>query len=397
MISPDKIPLSLYVHFPWCIKKCPYCDFNSHQLKSTDGISDSQQQRYISALQTDILNDKAVHYKNLGDRQIHSIFLGGGTPSLFSGDAIKRLLDFIAQQIPIAENCEITLEVNPGSLEHDKFSSYLDAGINRLSFGVQSFNDKHLKHLGRIHNAEAARSAIRSAQQSGFLNINLDLMYGLPDQSIHELSDDIEQALAFDTGHLSCYQLTLEPNTAFFNKPPALPNEDCIFNMQELIINELTKTNFHRYEVSGFSKPDKQSHHNINYWQFGDYLGIGAGAHAKVSGPDNRIVRSWKEKHPETYVSKIANSEEAANYRNVADNERLFEFLLNALRLKNGFNLNMVEERAGVPENQTLTALDPALQKQWLEHTMEQEESSIRCTETGYLFIDEILQSLLPE
>jgi putative oxygen-independent coproporphyrinogen III oxidase len=380
--SSNDLPLSLYIHFPWCVKKCPYCDFNSHQLKG-----EIDEKRYIDALKQDLLND----LDGVENRRLQSIFLGGGTPSLFSGESIGELLDHIKQKIGSAPDLEVTLEANPGTLEHRPFESYLSAGINRLSLGVQSLNNDSLQTLGRIHNADNARQAIKQAQASGFENINLDFMFGLPNQQIHNLLEEIDQILEFQTSHISFYQLTLEPNTLFHRYPPTLPNDDELVGMQDALSNRLSLAGFERYEVSAYAKNGSYSKHNINYWQFGDYLGIGAGAHSKITSSKG-INREWKEKRPDSYLQKIEGNAISQNSTRVTHPTILFEYMLNALRLKLGFDLDQCEKRTGVSVKTVIDSLTKPKQLNLIQI----DDNRVSCTEKGYLFIDEILQDLLP-
>ncbi len=376
------IPLSLYIHFPWCVKKCPYCDFNSHTLRG-----DFPEQRYIDSLKTDF--DADIRRLNPG-RRLHSIFLGGGTPSLFRGKSIATLLAFIGQKIEFEPDLEVTLEANPGTLEYDRFESYLEAGVNRLSIGVQSFNNRHLEVLGRIHNAEAADRAVTNARRAGFTNLNLDIMFGLPEQTPEMALDDCARAIAHSPEHLSFYQLTLEPNTWFHRYPPDLPDEDQRADMQDAIVYQLEQNGYLRYEVSAYARPDRQCVHNLNYWQFGDYLGIGAGAHSKVTGCDG-ITRAWKQKNPETWMSCVSAGKPWRYPTRVGRDDILFECLLNALRLKKGIDVSMFQHRTGLCLKAVMDSLHQPITKGLLQIS----DNRIRCTEKGYRFIDEILQQLL--
>ena len=380
-------PLSLYIHFPWCIKKCPYCDFNSHALKGTLNAK-KHEEKYIRALITDLDADLAAETK---DRKLISIFMGGGTPSLFSAKSFSMLLDQIKQRIALDANIEITLEANPGTLEHDQFEAYLESGINRLSLGVQSFDDGQLKTLGRVHDSSAAENAIQAAKTEGFKNFNLDFMYGLPNQSAEMAVQDCLRAISYSPTHLSFYQLTIEPNTYFYQFPPQLPDHDQQIEIQTALQNTLHQHDYRQYEVSAYAQPGRECKHNLNYWQFGDYLGIGAGAHSKLTG-DGSVVRSWKQKHPETYMAHIENNTPYKMENPVPQKELLFEFMMNALRLKDGIKLTALQQRTGLPGNLAITALQRAINQKWVEIT----DETIRCTEPGYLFIDEILQDLLP-
>ena len=353
-------PLALYIHIPWCVKKCPYCDFNSHGQKSELPVTD-----YIAALTRDLEQDLPLVW----GRSISSVFFGGGTPSLFSGAAIGEILSMANSRLRFAPNCEITLECNPGTAEHDRFASYLAAGVNRLSFGVQSFDDGCLERLGRIHDAERARAAVISAQDAGFANINLDLMYALPQQSLAMALNDVEQAIALNPQHLSHYQLTLEPNTLFAAKPPAgIPEMDDAWDMQEACIARMTEAGFSQYEVSAYAREGRRCQHNLNYWTYGDYLGIGAGAHGKISsGHDGRILRHWKPKHPETYIASAGTQAGIGGGEFVLPENRPFDYMLNALRLVDGFSLADFELRTGLGRESINPQLDQAVQRGWLE------------------------------
>ena len=383
----QQIPLSLYIHFPWCIKKCPYCDFNSHSLKEK-----IDEKKYIDTLFLDFKNEIGQLDSN---RQLVSIFMGGGTPSLFSGNSIKQLLESIRQEIHCKPDIEITMEANPGTLEYDQFENYLDAGVNRLSLGVQSFNNQQLKALGRIHSAESAINACSSARSAGFNNINLDIMFGLPDQSLSEALDDCARAIIQAPDHLSFYQLTIEPNTEFHKFPPQLPDDDTQSTMQTAIVEQLESAGYKRYEVSAYAKQNMQCQHNLNYWEFGDYLGIGPGAHSKISqstvSENNPIVRTWKQKQPKAYEISVNENEQYRYPNKVAKNEILFECMLNALRLKNGIDIQVFQQRTGLKAQD----LQSTLEKSFNQGLLEISENRIKCTEKGYLFIDEILQQLV--
>jgi putative oxygen-independent coproporphyrinogen III oxidase len=346
-------PLSLYVHLPWCLRKCPYCDFNSHEQRHADGSLDLPEQRYLDALCADL--ESAL--PQIWGRRVHTIFIGGGTPSLFSPDSIDRMLADIRARLPLEPNCEITLEANPGTFEKDRFKAFRQAGVNRLSIGVQSFDDAKLKALGRVHNGQQAMAAIEEAQ-SCFDTFNIDLMYALPGQSQADLDTDITQALAFSPPHLSLYHLTLEPNTRFAVQPPKdLPDEDTAFDMLDHLIARASAAGLQRYEVSAYARPGHQCLHNLNYWQFGDYLGIGAGAHSKLSFPD-RIVRQVRWREPQTYMDKALSGHACSNETPIALQARGFEFMMNALRLKDGFELARFAERTGM----TLASIQQAMQ-----------------------------------
>ena len=353
-------PLALYIHIPWCVKKCPYCDFNSHGQKAELPVAN-----YIAALTRDLEQD----LPQVWGRSISSVFFGGGTPSLFSGAAIGEILSMASARLRFAPNCEITLECNPGTVEHDRFENYLAAGVNRLSFGVQSFDDGCLERLGRIHNAAKAREAVLKAQDAGFANINLDLMYALPEQTLAMALNDIEQAIALNPQHLSHYQLTLEPNTLFAAKPPAgIPEMDDAWDMQEACIARMSDAGFSQYEVSAYAREGRRCQHNLNYWTYGDYLGIGAGAHGKISsGHDGRILRRWKPKHPETYIACAGTQAGIGGDEFVLPETRPFDYMLNALRLVDGFSLADFEFRTGLGRESIAPQLDQAVQNGWME------------------------------
>ncbi len=373
-------PLALYIHIPWCVKKCPYCDFNSHGQKSELPVVD-----YIAALTRDLEQDLPLVW----GRTISSVFFGGGTPSLFSGAAIGDILSMANSRLRFAPNCEITLECNPGTAEHDRFASYLSAGVNRLSFGVQSFDDGCLQRLGRIHDAERARAAVINAQDSGFSNINLDLMYALPQQTLAMALNDVEQALALNPQHLSHYQLTLEPNTLFAAKPPAgIPEMDDAWDMQEACIARMAEAGFSQYEVSAYAREGQRCQHNLNYWTYGDYLGIGAGAHGKISsGHDGRILRRWKPKHPETYIASAGTQAGIGGDEFVLPENRPFDYMLNALRLVDGFSLADFELRTGLGREAIATQLDEAAERGWLDISGDRAKP----TELGMRFANDIM------
>ena len=335
----EQPPLSLYIHIPWCIKKCPYCDFNSHQVNGS-----FEEDKYTNKLYDDFL----VELNRLGDknRELQSIFIGGGTPSLFKGDSFQFLFTRIKSHLKFSENIEITIEANPGAVDSEKFRAYFDAGINRISLGVQSFDDKYLSKLGRIHTSNDAIKSIEVAKSAGFENINLDIMHGLPEQSIEAAVEDLRIAIEQSPSHISWYQFTIEPNTYFYNYPPKLPGE----NIQDSIFEEgskiLSTHAFSQYEVSAFAQNSRRSSHNHNYWSFGDYLGIGSGAHGKLTLLDeNKLIRTNKPKRPDHYMNHAVDS--ATQLREIPTEERTIEFLMNALRLKEGFSQNLFEVRTG--------------------------------------------------
>ena len=361
-------PLSLYIHFPWCEKKCPYCDFNSHQIKEVLPGSNLQasngfdETRYIKAL----IADLETELPRIWGRQVHSIFIGGGTPSLLSAQGMDSLLSAIRARVHLEPDAEITMEANPGSVETEKFAGFAKAGITRVSLGIQSFQDAQLKALGRIHNGAEAKRAIEIALQH-FKSVNLDLMYGLPMQTLDDAKRDIETALSFNTPHLSLYNLTLEPNTYFANFPPKLPSEDIVDAIFEQSLDLLTKAGFQRYEVSAYSKPGMECKHNLNYWRFGDYIGIGAGAHGKISFPD-KVTRQVSERHPETYMQAIEqNGNALIESKEISAADLPFEFMLNTLRLTDGVATNTFSERTGLPLSSISKGLDEASKKGLLD------------------------------
>lgn len=376
-------PLGLYIHFPWCVKKCPYCDFNSHTRSAS-----IDQQGYIDVLIRDLEYDLQRYGDN---RELTSIFMGGGTPSLFSAQSIARLLVAIEARLTFAKGIEITLEANPGAVEHDDFAGYLNAGCNRLSLGVQSFNDAQLKNLGRIHTASNAETAIQAALDSGFVNINIDLMYGLPQQSPESAQCDLLAALTFLPNHLSLYQLTIEANTLFHRYPPKLPDHDQIIEIEQSLYELMVQHNYQRYEVSAYAKPGMQCRHNLNYWQFGDYLGIGAGAHGKITHM-NAIERYSKQKHPRQYIASAGSEHGIGNRWKVTDRARLFEFLLGGLRLTDGFDKRLVPERTNCDIDELLPLLQKAAERKWIIF----DNGRVRCSASGYRFLDDILQDMLP-
>ena len=346
-------PLGLYIHIPWCIKKCPYCDFNSHN--SPNELPESQ---YVDALIADL--EQALPL--IWGRSIRTVFIGGGTPSLFSPDAINKILERVRSLTRLSPLAEITIEANPGTLDNEHIAGYHKVGVNRISFGVQSFNDKYLEALGRIHDSSAAVNAITKAKQC-FSQINLDIIYGLPNQTLEELQADINKATSFNTTHLSLYNLTIEPNTEFNKKPPQnLPDNDICYQMQDLIVSSLSNMGYSRYEVSAYAKGDNFCQHNLNYWQFGDYLGIGAGAHSKLSFHD-KIIRQVRQKHPKSYMDSVANNKHIIEDKIVSANELPFEFMLNALRLNSGIATNLFVERTGLSLSKVLNQLEIARQK----------------------------------
>ncbi len=377
--------LSLYIHIPWCVKKCPYCDFNSHAVKSELEDKQSQEQRYVDVLLQDLADDlKLLSCPTV----IDSIFIGGGTPSLFTADSINLILSGINNLVTVDKNAEITLEANPGTFESQKFADFRQLGINRLSIGVQSFNQQHLTTLGRIHSAEEAKTAIEIAKQSGFDNLNLDLMFGLPEQTEQQMLLDVETAINFRPSHISFYQLTLEPNTYFHKFPPVLPEDDQIYQAQLKSQLLLADAGFQQYEISAYAQTSKNCRHNCNYWRFGDYLGIGAGAHGKIScSKTGTILRTSKNKNPELYMQ---NSTAITQVLSNADIP--LEFLMNNLRLKQGFNLDHFQAVTGLNK----ASLEPGLTNCINDGLLQLTEKNYQCTKKGWDFIDHILQQFMP-
>ena len=374
-------PLALYIHFPWCEKKCPYCDFNSHQIK--DGFDEN---RYIKAL----IADLETELPNIWGRQVHSIFIGGGTPSLLSPKGMDELLSAIRARVNLEPDAEITMEANPGSIEAEKFAAFAKCGINRVSIGVQSFQDEQLRALGRIHNSEEAKKAIQIALDH-FKSVNIDLMYGLPNQTKEAAKKDIETALSFKTPHLSLYNLTLEPNTYFASFPPTLPSEDEIDAIFEQNLELLSNAGYKRYEVSAYAKKDQECKHNLNYWRFGDYIGIGAGAHGKISFP-NKITRQIRERHPESYMSAMETRGNALiESREIQAEDLPFEFMLNALRLTDGVDTSTFGERTGLPLSMISKGLDEASKKGLLDNN----PSKLKATDQGLRYLNNLQEIFL--
>nr|WP_298167443.1 radical SAM family heme chaperone HemW [uncultured Pseudomonas sp.] len=374
-------PLALYIHIPWCVKKCPYCDFNSHAAGPT-----LPEEEYVDALLADLDEDlPRVH-----QRPLTSIFFGGGTPSLFSAKAIGRLLQGVERRIPFAADIEITLEANPGTFEQAKFRDYRALGINRLSIGVQSFQAQKLKALGRIHDGDEAVRAADMARAAGFDNFNLDLMHGLPDQSIEDALSDLRTAIAQQPTHLSWYQLTVEPNTLFWNQPPVMPEDDILWDIQEAGQALLAEHGYAQYEVSAYAQAGKAARHNLNYWSFGDFLGIGAGAHAKLSAPDGKIHRAWKTRLPKDYLD--SGKRFSAGERALSADELPFEFLMNVLRLTGGVPASLFTERTGLP----LASLDAARAEAQARKLLRAEPERLCATAEGQLFLNDLLQHFLP-
>lgn len=373
MIKQPKI--ALYIHIPWCIKKCPYCDFNSH---TTRGKIPKEQ--YIASLLADFKQDAQY----LHNRKIHSIFIGGGTPSLFNGDDYHKILTGIDQISPLDQNIEITMEANPASIEHDSFSKYLQAGINRVSIGVQSFHTKQLNLLGRVHSADEATIAVQEAQAAGYNNINIDLMHGLPQQNLEHALTDLNTAIALNPTHISWYQLTIEPNTLFHSKPPTLPEMDKLWDIQTAGQQLLEQASYKQYETSAYAKEGRQSQHNLNYWRFGDYIGIGCGAHGKISLPaENKIIRTNKTKHPKGYVAEAIKNN---NAKPIANEDLAVEYFMNRARLK---------EKIPKQELLELTGINPSNIPKFNKELMEETKDYWQTTSKGFLFLNKILQQLI--
>lgn len=381
-LNPALVPLSLYIHMPWCVRKCPYCDFNSHAVP--DGkLSLDLEQEYLQALVADFKTQ--IDFAQ--GRAIHSVFIGGGTPSLISAKGYQWLFAQLKALLAFEEDCEITLEANPGTVEHDPFAGYLEAGINRLSIGVQSFNADHLKKLGRIHSDDDAVSAIQHAKEAGFARVNVDLMHGLPEQTLEQAMLDLKLAVESGATHVSWYQLTIEPNTVFFRTQPVLPVDDVLEEIQEQGEAYLTAQGFVNYEVSAWRK-EKPSAHNLNYWQFGDYLAIGAGAHGKVTQPDG-VYRFQKTRLPKDYLAKVP--AEHLQFKRIEDADLPFEFMMNALRLNDGVDASLYAERTGLDLAELNEKLVPLRQRQLMLNDL----SRISCTEQGHVFLNSVLEELL--
>ncbi|SFC11038.1 radical SAM family heme chaperone HemW [Pragia fontium] len=371
-------PLSLYIHIPWCVQKCPYCDFNSHALKGEVPDSD-----YVNHLLNDLDNDIQL----TSGRSISTIFIGGGTPSLLSAEAMQKLLDGVRERLPVDAQAEITMEANPGTVEADRFNAYQQAGVNRISIGVQSFNQAKLERLGRIHGPQEAKRAARLAQELGLRSFNLDLMHGLPDQTLEQALDDLRQAIELNPPHLSWYQLTIEPNTLFGSRPPVLPDDDALWDIYQHGHQLLSTAGYQQYETSAYAKPGYQCQHNLNYWRFGDYLGIGCGAHGKLSFTDGRILRTVKTRHPRGYMT--------GNYldkqHNVETDERPFEFFMNRFRLLEATPRADFVNFTGLDESLIRDKIDSALEQGYLTETAEEWQ----ITEKGKLFLNSLLELFL--
>jgi oxygen-independent coproporphyrinogen-3 oxidase len=371
-------PLSLYVHIPWCVRKCPYCDFNSHE--AGDSVPEKE---YIDAL----LRDLELDLPRVWGRPIHSVFIGGGTPSLFSPAAIDRLLSGLRARLTLNQEIEVTLEANPGTVELERFKGFREAGVNRLSMGIQSFEPEKLQALGRIHGRGEALHAAEAAASAGFDNFNLDLMFGLPGQTIEQALEDMRTAIAMGPSHLSAYQLTIEPNTLFHARPPQLPDDDTIADMQDQLQGLLAEHGYRQYEVSAYAQPDKQCRHNLNYWRFGDYLGIGAGAHAKITDASG-ITRLARVKPPKSYLEKAGTAAALSTEQKLSRPDVVTEFMLNALRLTDGFPTPLFQERAGLP----LSVCEKSLARAEGKGLIEWDTQTIRPTPEGRRFLNNLLE-----
>ena len=377
-------PLSLYMHFPWCVRKCPYCDFNSHAVKD-----ELPEDAYIDAL----LRDLEQELPPVWGRTVQSVFMGGGTPSLFSPASLDRLLAGVRARLPLKPDAEITLEANPGTVEQSRFEGYREAGINRLSIGVQSLNPEHLEALGRIHSADEACHAVEAARRAGFDNINLDLMFGLPEQSVDQALDDLDALITLQPDHISWYQLTLEPNTLFYHQRPPLPDDDARWAMQEQGQPRLADAGYTQYEVSAYARPGHQCRHNLNYWEFSDYIGIGAGAHGKISdAAHGAITRRSKKRHPKDYLAAARDNRFSDGARELEPREAVFEFALNRLRLKAPFTLDAFEAATGLPA----AVIQPLLEHARDNGLLDFDGKQVKHTPTGWRFLDNLVELFLP-
>ena len=368
-------PLALYLHIPWCVKKCPYCDFNSHTFESLP------EQLYIDALQADI----EAQLPAIWGRRIVSVFIGGGTPSLFSAEGLHRIISLLRSHLNCLPGMEITMEANPGTVEQQKFNDFFAAGINRLSIGVQSFEDEKLRSLGRIHNASEAMHAMEVARSAGFENVNLDLMFGLPQQSVEQGLGDLRQAIELSPEHISWYQLTIEPNTLFYSQPPTVPADDDIWELQQQGQAMLADAGYAQYEISAYARDHRQCAHNLNYWQFGDYLALGAGAHGKVSRSDTgEIRRYWQVRQPGAYMQAV---DKTSGSEVLTAEQAVFEFMLNALRLRQGFDISLFEQHTGQAADVILPRCEEAIE----EGLMLNEGRCYRASEQGYLFLNDLI------
>lgn len=375
-------PLSLYIHIPWCVRKCPYCDFNSHEARGV-----IPEQEYVAAL----IRDLELALPQVWGRKVYTVFFGGGTPSLLGGESVEQILRNVRMLLPLSLDAEITLEANPGTVEAARFAAYREAGVNRLSMGIQSFNDTHLQALGRIHSADEAKRAIAIAQRH-FDNLNLDLMYALPGQTLDEALQDVQTALEFKPQHLSCYHLTLEPNTLFHRNPPPLPDDDASSDMQQRIEELLAAAGYRHYETSAFARPKRRAKHNLNYWQFGDYLGIGAGAHSKLSFP-GRIMRQARYKQPQAYMQQVAGGAPIQIENEVSRDELGFEFMMNALRLNEGFDSVLFQERTSLP----LLGIQRELAGAEKRGLLYRDHQRIAPTKMGQRFLNDLLEMFLKQ
>ena len=382
MHSP--IPLSLYVHLPWCVRKCPYCDFNSHEARG-----ELPESAYVDALLADLEQD----LPRVAGRELVSIFFGGGTPSLFSPEAIGRILRAVRSRTACVADLEVTLEANPGTVEQSRFEGFRDAGVNRLSIGIQSFNDRHLNKLGRIHGADEAQRAVTAARAAGFTNFNLDLMYALPEQSVPEARADLQRAIALEPAHISYYQLTLEPNTLFYQRPPPLPDEDSSGMMHAQGESLLAQAGYEQYEVSAYARPGQQCRHNRNYWTFGDYLGIGAGAHGKLTDRNGRIWRTAKQRHPRAYLDGAGKPSGLQRNEAILASDLPLEYLMNALRLNEGFALADYRQRTDLNPG----GLRPGLEQAQMQGLLELRGDQILATALGRRHLNGLLTLFVPE
>lgn len=373
-------PLSLYIHIPWCVRKCPYCDFNSHESRGA-----MPEQEYVAAL----IRDLEMALPQVWGRKVYTVFFGGGTPSLLSGESVAEILRNVRMLLPLDLGAEITLEANPGTVEAGRFAAYREAGVNRLSMGIQSFNDTHLQALGRIHSAAEAQRAIAIAQQH-FDNFNLDLMYALPGQTLDEAMQDVKTALSFAPQHLSCYHLTLEPNTLFYHNPPSLPDDDASSDMQQHIEEMLGAAGYQHYETSAFAQPKRRARHNLNYWKFGDYLGIGAGAHSKLSFPD-KIIRQARYKQPQAYIQQVEKGAPIQAENEVGRDDLGFEFMMNALRLNEGFDSSLFNERTSL----SLLSIQRELAEAEKRALLIRDHQRIAPTLVGQRFLNDLLEIFL--
>ena len=379
------MPLAIYLHSPWCVRKCPYCDFNSHETHGP-----IPERAYIDALLADLEQD----VPRVGGRRIESVFIGGGTPSLLSAEALERLLSGLRARLPLRPDAEISLEANPGAVERGQLAEFRAAGVNRLSIGVQSFNDGQLQQLGRIHHRRDAFATAEAAHTAGLDNFNLDLMFGLPGQTAPQAQADLANAIALQPAHLSYYQLTIEPNTAFHRSPPTLPDDETVDRIQQQALVELARHGYARYEVSAYARDNRQCRHNRNYWEFGDYLGIGAGAHGKLTDPAaGQIRRLWKVKHPNDYLAAAGTAAGMGGDAPIHAADLPVEFLMNALRLVEGVPVERFTERTGLP----LTALEPVLSRARAHGLMVGDLARLQATERGLRFLNDLLPDFMPD